>query len=140
MTMHWICLGWERIWGDLHYATSQAHFKMSCKSWLQSSKRRRLSSLLRFKKCFHKLCLFHVSREKIFCNNITNVKIPGWIPQIKLLKMQASQGQNLAISSVTGDPEWIQHFSRSYTEVSFKYLNNYFLSKVKQISISCVTQ
>lgn len=54
--------------------------------------------------------------------------------------MQTSQGQNIAISSVSGDPEWMQHFSRSYTEVSLKYLNNYFLSKIKQFSILRETQ
>lgn len=91
-------------------------------------------------KSLSKWCLFHVSQEKIFYNNVTNVKIPGWIPQIKTLKMKTSQGQNIAISSVSGDPEWIQHFSRSYTEVSLKYLNNYFLSKIKQFSILCETQ
>lgn len=54
--------------------------------------------------------------------------------------MQTSQGQNLAISSVSRDAEWIQHLSRSYTEVSLKYLNYYFLSIIQQINILCETQ
>lgn len=84
------------------------------------------------KKHLSKRCLFHISQEKIFYNNITNVKISGWI--------LTSQGQNLAISSVSGDTEWIQHFSRSYTEISLKYLKNYLLSKIKQINSLCETQ
>lgn len=65
------------------------------------------------KKCLSKWCLFHVSQEKIFYSNITNVKIP--------------------------DPEWTQHFSTSYAEVSLKFLKNYFF-KIKQISVLCEAQ
>lgn len=52
----------------------------------------------------------------------------------KILRMQISQGQNLAISSVD------TIFSKSYTEVCLKYLNNYLLFKLKQINTSCETQ
>lgn len=54
---------------------------------------------------------------------MTSDEIPWWIPQIESLTMQASLGQNVAVSAVHRDPPWLNLLL--YTGLSMYHLIPY---------------